>query len=216
MSILNKVVIGGLAFIAGVWVATKEEGDDKGQKKHHHGHRHSSKSYQQPQPGPWIPTENDKPPVKKQEPDLTFQIGKGDNGEPLGNLEVYRNLVDEDATKIDRGKVISFLKNFKDLTTNPLFREAVKMVLKKHGLDLNDLMAEPKKCKCEHGGPNSTSAVDCNAPEDNACCCQAGNPSKDPTEQSGVAEKPKSNADTVEHRAHSVLSISDSKQMSDI
>jgi len=202
MSVLSKVVIGGIAFVAGALVAAKED-DDKpkhGCCKHHHHQQPPIYPNQPIQQQPYSQPANgwQAPPIPPTQP-IPIQVdnGKGQKVD-IGNLNVYGGdkLFNDALFNLPQYKDLPLLPNqIKKLLSNVYVRKAILMLLERNGIDTRGFRFDEDP---DQG---------VSQPQQSAAPSQ---PHTESDKQSmGVDQATSTDADTVERRAHSAIRVSD-------
>lgn len=231
MSVLSKVVIGGIAFVAGALVAAKED-DDKpkhGCYKHHHHQQPTIYPNQPIQQQPYSQPANgwQVPPIPPTQP-IPIQVdnGKGQKVD-IGNLNVYGGdkLFNDALFNLPQYKDLPLLPNqIKRLLSNVYVRKAILMLLERNGIDTRGFrfdedpdqgIDQPK----QSAAPSQPSTESCASvkvaafPEEliprDICINAMSQPHTESGQQSmGVDQATSTDADTVERRAHSAIRVS--------
>ena len=235
MSVLSKVVIGGIAFVAGALVAAKE--DDKPK---HGCCKHHQNPVQQPpiQPNPYAsqwpynqPANGMQAPIQ---PTQRIPIQTDDkNGKKvdIGQLNVYGGdkLLNDDLLNLPQFKQLPLLPNqIKKLLSNDYVRKAILVLLERNGIDTSRFRFDEDLDQSHQGVSQPQQSAPSQPFTGGSAAVATTGPSpetfvpnglfKDGAAQystqsvkgcMGVDQAARADADTVERRAHSSVRISD-------
>lgn len=232
MSVLSKVVIGGIAFAAGILIATKDDDDS-----HKHGNcrcKHDwpkkGKSASQPldtQPNSYPfqqPYSQQMSGWKAPMPVERIPIQTEPNGKKevnIGYLDVYggHKLFNGDLLDLPQFKDLPLLPDqIKKLLSNSYVRKAILSILERNGVDTssfrfdevsNPNTSQPSATSKSASGDPSIPIVhtpyDPTKPTNVVLVQHANEPVR---KDQDVDQEESADADTVEHRAHSSLCVS--------